>query len=124
MITQLINFCVLADDQDEPHRENQKLLIQAGLLSDGLDLLKKPDDSGIPEESMILMNIRRLCFKLLTVLSKEQAQVKRDLFDYLDEFLSIKGAEKELGIVLSFFEISAKPTNNNNNNKKLFCFPY
>lgn len=71
--------CVLADEPSRPHRANQDILLNSGVLSLLYDVLQSPQDGPVVAA----------VFQLLYALGKENKKIQRSMFGKLDLFLRV-----------------------------------
>jgi hypothetical protein len=100
IIDELIQFCSLSD-VTEPHPSNQHILINAHVISDIMEIFRKPVDIGLKEKYAGLIEIRKSCFVFLKLFCRKNRYVQSRLFVQLDELLHVEGAERELGLMIA-----------------------
>jgi len=97
----LIKLCSLTDDPTEPHPANQRILFNARVLADIMDIFKKPIDMSMREKYTGLIEIRKKCFTFLNMFCRKNKAIQARLFDQMDNLLLVQGAEKELGLLIA-----------------------
>jgi inositol 1,4,5-triphosphate receptor type 1 len=103
LIDEYTKMCYLESDVEgavEPHRMNQKILYNFGVLADIFDVLDKEIDIRLSQYAG-LREIFRQCFCFLQAMARGNTEVQSRLFDRLDKLLMVRGAEAELADALT-----------------------
>jgi len=98
ILDQFIKLCSLADDPTEPNPTNQRIMLNASIIADIVDVLSKHVDMGLKDKFAGLINIRKKCFTFLEKFCRKHTQIQAILFEDFSELLNVKGAEKEMGL--------------------------
>ncbi|XP_062518427.1 inositol 1,4,5-trisphosphate receptor type 1-like isoform X2 [Corticium candelabrum] len=102
LIDEYTRMCILDPeaDVDEPHKMNQKILYNFGVLADIFDILDKEIDIRLAQYEG-LREIFRKCFRFLQAMARDNTVVQNRLFDRLDKLLGVHGTEAELADALT-----------------------
>ena len=101
IIVELTGLCTLKDDIGEPHPANQRILVNARVLADILDVLAKPVDMSMRSKYTGLIDIRKKCFVFLKMFCRKNRAVQDIIFIHFDKLLLVEGAERELGLLIA-----------------------
>jgi len=95
-LQKLIDHTVLETDKSEPNPANQRVLDSSRALADIMEILRKPFTLAVKEQKDELIEIRKMCFRLLQRYCRKEQTIKTRLFEMLDELLAVEGAEEEM----------------------------
>ncbi|XP_052783710.1 inositol 1,4,5-trisphosphate receptor type 1-like isoform X3 [Mya arenaria] len=97
----LIHHCHLEGEEEEPHKMNQSILYNNGVIEDCFNILNQEIDVKLLDQYTGLKSVFEKTFILMKRLARENSVVQERLFDRLDLLLSKEGATAELAEALT-----------------------
>ncbi|KAL4219957.1 hypothetical protein ACF0H5_020368 [Mactra antiquata] len=101
ILDDLIHYCHLEGEEEEPHSMNQSILYNNGIIEDAFTILQQEIDVKLLDQYTGLRRVFEKTFTLLKRLARENKVVQERLFDRLDLLLSKEGAAPELAEALT-----------------------
>ena len=94
------SFCHLRYDNSQPHRINQDILLNFGILDLLFQILEQFFDASLIEQYSNMQTILRSALQLLASLSHRHQAVQMRVFEHVDAMLRLKYVEAEVALAL------------------------
>ncbi|XP_053404101.1 inositol 1,4,5-trisphosphate receptor type 3-like isoform X2 [Mercenaria mercenaria] len=91
ILTELLSFCHLPGEEEEPHPTNQNILYNCGIIECMFIFLSKEIDVKILDHYVDLRRVFEISFVLLKMLARSNQVIQHRLYDRLDLILSKRG---------------------------------